>query len=285
MEVSTDWHSTLQYLGQISLFTILIPIFTAFCHRKYWNKPLKIAFLYCMATLGVNLIEQGFIWAVYTYADFFLPILNDWAITDTRFLQIFIYLKNFLLIGAFYTLIFPIKKIKKWIKRVVAVFTLIALIYYLFIEGYQRLGTISPLVHNLFILGFLGFLPVYYFWISQMESIRIPLRKSPYLWISTGLMIPNFIGLLLFGIGEHLYAHDFIIFCQFFSVKILCEIIGHLLIAIGFSYAYYVRFISLKLYPLSRFRQKASSEVAAPSYLRTHKMITSEKLPKTSQHW
>lgn len=233
MEVSTDWNSILQHLGQLSLFTILLPIGIALYRKKYLNKPLKVALLYCITTLGLN----------------------------------------FVFISAFYVLIFPIKKIKNYIKWIARILTTIAIVNYCFIEGYQSLGILNPLLHHLFIIGFLGFLPAYYFWISQMESIRIPIRKSPYLWISIGLMLPNLLGSILFGIGESLYEGNFILYCQFFSFKMLCEIIGHLLIAVGFSYAYYARFIRLTLHPYSHFLQKEKVNITSSNYLPTNKII------------
>ncbi len=234
----TYWHDVMMNFGRLTIITMALPVIVAILYKKYWNKALYAAFLFCLATLGVNLFEQALIWSINTYTDFFLPYLEYWEISNTFFLNILYYLKNLLLLGWFYSLVFPVKPFNSIILYASYILATAAIISY-FIEGYQNMGVVNPAIDTVFII----LLPLIYLWVSRKSSLRIPLKKNPYFWISLGLLVPNSLGLFLFFSGDYIHAKNYILYCQLFSVKNVFEIIGQVFISLGFIYAYHARFI------------------------------------------
>ena len=110
--VESWWNLFMVDFAAVSTATMIIPVLTAIYYRKHWNRALTVAFLYCIAALGLNLFEQGLIWAIDNYTDFFIPYLEYWKITNTFFLLILYHVVDFLLLGLFYSLIFPIPSFK-----------------------------------------------------------------------------------------------------------------------------------------------------------------------------
>jgi len=234
-----EWQDLMMFSSKMASFSILIPVVFGIKYKKYWNWPLYILFLYCILTFLFNWIELLFIWATGEYTSFFMPYLNDWKIYNTVFLQIFFVLKNLILLSIFYCSIFYIKKIKKLILFTGGFLSIIVTGNYFFYEGFRDFGVITPSINGIYIV----LLPLFYLWFSQRDSIRISLKKSPYFWISLGLFIPNFIGLFFYFSGNFIQQNNFTLFSQTRIVKNLFEILGYILIAVGFSYSYYARFI------------------------------------------
>ena len=234
------WLRFFLYFGRITVGAMVVPVFVALWYRKNWNRPLTIAFLYCLATFGVNLIEQVFIWASDNYTELMVPYLQYWEIDNTFFLTILYYVKNFLLLGLFYSLIVQNKFLSQIIRNAGYLLALSATINHFFIEGYKAFGVFNPAIDAIFMF----FLPLVYLWESQRSSLRIPLKKNPYLWFSLGIIVPNLVNLFLYLTGDYLYGSDVVLYSQLFSLKNGFEIIGQALISIGFINSYYVRFVS-----------------------------------------
>lgn len=235
------WNEFLVLFGQITTLTMLLPVVVALVVRKQWNKPLKIFFWYCLASFGLNVIEISLNWAVNNYFDFFKPALDYWEIEYFFFFTIFYYLKDFILLGLFYSLIFPIASIGSIILRISQVLALAALINYLFIEGYNVFGIFNPLADAIFLVV----LPLLYLWVSQRQSLRIPLRKNPYFWFSLGILLPNILALFIYFTGDYIHTTDFILYAKIYSVKNALEIVGQILICIGFLRSRYTKFITI----------------------------------------
>lgn len=143
------------------------------------------------------------------------------------------------MLGYFYHLIFPREVLRGNILKISYVLSIIFVFNYLFGEGYQDLGIFNPAVNALFII----LLPLSYLWFSRVHTLRIPLKRNPYFWISLGLVIPSLFGLFMYLSGDMLSRHYFIFFCQLQIVKLLFEVIGMLFVSLGFSLGGYVRFI------------------------------------------
>ncbi len=227
------------FFGRIALSTLIIPILIGFYQRRVLNKPLRFFLLYLVVGLTIALLEQIFIWSATKYYPILKPYLDYWKIEDTNFIQILYYLKNFALLGWFYSLLLP-KSLGIWVKRVSGLLFITALINYLFIEGYLVYGVFNPTADAIFCflspLIYLGFL-------YQNDSI-VPLSKNPYFWISLGLVVPNLLNLVFHFVGNKLIETDFILFAKLSIGKNGITIIGHILLAIGFYYARYVKFMS-----------------------------------------
>lgn len=239
----SNWNAFLILSGQLFVAAMLIPIITALIFRKEWNKPLEVFFWFLVVGLIGNLLELGFIWAtkIENYYHVFEDWLKEWEIYNTNFLSIIFYLKDFLLLGLFYSLIIPVKKLSRIIFWSGLIIALAALLNYCFIEGFREFGVINPGADAIFI----ALLPLLYLWLSQKQSLRIPLSKNPYLWISLGLLIPNLLSLFLYFTGNYVQKNDFILYAKFFVAKNAFEIIGLIFIAIAYAYARYVRFIDI----------------------------------------
>ena len=133
---------------------------------------------------------------------------------------------------------------KYWNKPLLAAF-----LYGVFTFGIKFLAFLNPFFHHLCLFSLFLLIPAIYFWTSQFHSIRIPLRKSPYLWIILGLFFSFPLSLFLFIAGTYLFGADSIIYYQLLSLKIVLDSIGYCLVAYGFSFAYYARFIRLSPFP------------------------------------
>ena len=78
-----------------------------------------------------------------------------------------------------------------------------------------------------------------------MES-KVPLVKNTYFWISLGLIIPNLIGLFLHFTGKKIETTDKVLFVKLNMVHDLFQIVGFILIAVGFYYARYTKYLPQK---------------------------------------
>lgn len=232
------WNDLLLFFARINIFSMLIPISCALIYKKYWNKPIKVIFGYCLITFLFNVGESSFIWACGVYSHIIVPYLKMWNISNTIFLQIFFYWKNFLLLSLFYSIIYP-KNNKRVYLYIGILLTVLVTINHMFLEGFREIGVINPTSNAIFIVV----LPLIYLWVSQKESLRIPLSKNPYMWISLGLFLPNLIGLFLYISGDYLYKIDFALYSQLHTMKNGFDIIGQILIAIGFMHSYFSRVI------------------------------------------
>jgi hypothetical protein len=233
------YNDLLIFYGRIALSTLIIPIIMGLWQGRVMNRPLRFFLFYLASGLTIALLEQLFIWSTTKYYPTLKPYLDYWKIEDTNFYQILYYLKNFALLGWFYSLLLP-NSVSIWVKRVSIFLLFAALINYLFIEGYLVFGVFNPIADAVFCfvlpLIYLGFL-------YQKDSI-VPLSKNPYFWISLGMVVPNLLNLIFQFIGNQLLETDFILFAKLTIGKNGITVIGHILLAIGFYYARYVKFMS-----------------------------------------
>ena len=220
---------------------IIIPILISLIYKKNWTLPLKVIFYYCLFTLLINFFEAIVIWTSIHHFEWIEPILAFLKTDNTTFLSILYYVKDFILLAWFFSLIYPSPPINRYIFWSGIILAIGSIINYLFIEGYREFGIFNPGADGIFIVA----LPILYLWTSQRQSLRISLKKNPYLWISLGLLFPNLLSLFLYFTGDYLYKSDIILYYKFFIAKNIFEIIGLILIAIGFSHARYARFISI----------------------------------------
>ena len=237
LEVS--YNDFLILFGQITIITMIFPVVVALIFKSFWNRPLKVIFLYVFVSFVLNLLENIFIWATTNYYESIKPFLDYFELSNTIFFTILYYLKDFLLLGRFYSLIFPFVPLNRSIYKLGWILSVAVIINFLFIEGYQNFGTFNPGADAIFSLV----LPLVYLWVSQQHSLRIPLRKNPYFWISLGLLFPKALSLFIFFTGDFLYQSDYILYVKILLIRNLFEIIGLALITIGFIYARYTRLI------------------------------------------
>jgi len=237
---SIYWDGILKQGASITTGSMIFLIIVALMYKKHWNRALLIAFWYYLATFLLNVLEKLILWSCKQNLDVCVPILDYWGITNTHWLSIFYLIKNYVFLGWFYMLIFPDKKIGKIIKWASIFIATASVINYCFIEGYQGIGVFNPAADMFFIVS----LPLLYLWYSQRESLRIPLKKNPYFWINMGILIPSLLGPFYYISGDHIYENDLKLFVILNTIKNGFEILGYVLVGIGFSKARYVRFVS-----------------------------------------
>lgn len=235
-EIEIYYNKILILFGRLNIASMILPIVIAIWMWKRLNKPLKVFLGYCVVTLLINLLEQMFIWSVDKYTDFWLPILRYWRIENTNFLQILYYLRDFTFLGWFYSILLPLHS-EIWVKRIAISLFFATLINYLFIEGYRVYGIFNPAIDAIF--SFV--LPLFYLWFLYQSFFHIPLYKNPYFWLSFGLIFINLLGLFLYFAGNKMQQTDFVLFAKVVIIKNCLEIIGRIILSIGFWYAPYVQ--------------------------------------------
>ncbi|MEM9917321.1 MAG: hypothetical protein AAF990_04455 [Bacteroidota bacterium] len=235
-----DWNNFYVFYGRITIAAMILPVLAALLFRRYWNRALYAAFWYFLMTFLLNVSEQIFIWSTGAYYESFKPFLDYFQITNTNFIKIFYYLKDFFFLGWFFSLIFSSSRLRSSVKWVSLLLILATSINYLFIEGYQGHGFFNPVINALYVI----LLPILYLWISQKSSLRIPLRKNPYFWISIGLFLPNLLALFLYFTGDYIYTTNYPLFVILSSIKNTFEMIGLVMVSFGFVNARFARFVT-----------------------------------------
>lgn len=224
--------------GRAYIVSMIIPIIAAVWERKVLNKPLKVFLWYIIILLLANLLEQAFIWAVNTWQEFFVPILQKAGIGDTNFLSIIYDLPAFAFLGWFYFLLLP-AKYSKWIKWIAISLFVAVLVNYLFIEGYQGYGKFNPNATAIFTFGAAFF----YLWHLYRSHLVLPLTRNPYFWLSFALIIPYLIGFFLYLVGDVTHEENYQLFVMMSVAKNFFLIIAQILMAVGFWRARYAKYI------------------------------------------
>lgn len=229
------WYDLLVVLSKYCTMMELLPIVIAFIYRKYFNDILKVFFFYALITLLLNSFEQFLIWISEFKDGYYFEMFG---LENTFFIQVFFYLKNFILIGWYYSLIFSSKTHKKTIQYITTVLTCFTVIF-LFLDGYKQFGLLMPCLNSIFLIV----IPLAYLWESQKNSIRISLVKNPHFWLSIGLIVPNVLLFFLYPTGQYIYETNSLLYWQLNTFRLLTFILGIIFISIGFSRAYFARFI------------------------------------------
>lgn len=225
--------------GKLTLATMILPIIVAFIKLKYLNKILKFFLYYCFATFSLNLLDILYIAAVNNYTDLF----DKWLIiTDgnVSFSMIIHQLKNFILLGWFYSRLLNEYSIGKWIWKLSLVLCTVVTISYIMEKGWKNYGVFGPTVEAIFLFT----VPLLYLWYLYKSNLAFPFTKNSYFWISFGLAVTNLIGLFLYFTGDIILKEDFCLFVRFSTVRNFIEMIAQILLAIGFYHAPYAKYVT-----------------------------------------
>jgi hypothetical protein len=224
------YNDLLTEIGQLTIVTMLLPVAVALVRYRQLNQPTRVFLGYLIATIGVNLIEQAFIWSVNTYTSFWLPYLTRWQIGDTHFLQILAYLKNFLLLGWYFGLVVP-ARLGRGVVGVSLALSLLALIDYLWMTGYNVPGVLTPTLNGVFTTS----LPMIHLWFLVRQDQKVSLYRIPYFWFSAGLILSYLFQLLFFFLGEKIYQTDFLLYVKLSIAGNFLRVLSQVLFAYGFS--------------------------------------------------
>ncbi|MEL6719068.1 MAG: hypothetical protein AAFO82_02565 [Bacteroidota bacterium] len=229
--------------GKVSTIFMLLPIVVAFLRIRYLNKALKVFLFYCIMTFIINSLDILYIYLVNNYTDQF----NEWLqFTDGNlsFSMILHQVKNFLLLGWFFNLLLEDHgyKMGEWVWKSSIFLSVSVSISYIVEEGWKNYGFFGPTSEAIFLFV----IPFLYLWYLYKSTLSFPVKKNPFFWISLGLATPNLIGLFLYFSGDAIREIDFCLFARFVTAKNGIDIIGQILLAIGFYYAPYAKYVTPK---------------------------------------
>ena len=224
--------------GSYAMFFLLLPILVALFRWKSLNKSLKIFFWFCVATLGLNLLELSYVHAVNNYTDFFMPWLKltNYSLT---FLFILYQIKNFAFLGWFFSDLLKKYDAGSWIKWLSIGLIVSSIIAYVLEEGWRNFGVFGPTTQAIYLF----IIPFFYLWYLFKNTLAIPIVKNPYFWISIGLITPNLIGLFHYFMADTLEEIDICLLARFTIAKNCFEIIGQILLCIGFWRATFAKYL------------------------------------------
>ncbi|MDX1941664.1 MAG: hypothetical protein SFU99_13985 [Saprospiraceae bacterium] len=226
--------------GRVNVATMIYPIILAFWNRNILNQPLKVFFIYCIATFCINLIEQLFILGWINNYEIVIEIVEYLDIENTNFMLILYHLKDFAFLGWFYSILMPFRY-SIWIKRIAFLLFIAALINYLFIEGYKGYGIFNPTTDAIFSFS----LPAIYLRYLYKNMLNVPISKNSYFWISFGLIFTNLIGFFLYLIGDTLHTYYYPLFTKLSISRNGFDMIAQVLLSIGFLYTPFAKYIPL----------------------------------------
>ncbi len=242
LELIKYYNELVKHYAIIVTAIMILPIIVALFYKNYWNKPLRFFFRFQLASFCINLFMQLFIWTIGHYRPFFVPYMDKWDIHDTNFISILSYLNNFALLGAYYVIVIKSERLSKSIKWLSIALFIAALINYLFIEGFRVYSFFNATASALYCF----IIPLLHFWFVFKTDTDVPIYRNSYFWLGLGLIIPNVIGLFLHFTGNKLYATDVVMYFKLSIVKYYFVMLAQVLIAIGFYYARYTKYLPEK---------------------------------------
>lgn len=229
----------LLFFGRVVIATMVIPIIAAMARWHFFTKKLKIFFFFCLVTFLLSITEIVLIWHVRKYyPTFWKPILTYLEIKDTNFFQILFHLRDFLLLGWFYSKVLAPQKVSNWVGKGAVILSAMSIVNYIFVEGYSEPGLFNPTADAVF--SFV--VPMIGLWYIYHGASKIDMYKNPVFWISIGLILPNLLGLFMFFTADFIQKEDFELYVKLMIFTNFFQIIGIILITIGFAHAYYMRF-------------------------------------------
>lgn len=218
-----------------------LPLVVGIIKRMYFNKALKVYWLFLLVSLLLYALEPAFIWMVKGNLEFWVPVLKACNISNTNFLRYTFHINNFTLLGWFLYLILKPRSVTMALTtRWLSVALLVAVtINYFFIQGHNVAGGFNSTVSALYCFV----LPLLSMWFIFNHESRVPLGHNPYFWINLGLIIPNILGIFLYFAGDILSNEDYEMYAWLNIAKYLIEILAQLLTALGFYYARNVKYL------------------------------------------
>jgi len=202
------------------------------------NTALKTFWSYLLAVVLYNFIEQGFIWSVTHYTNFWRPFLKEFQIGDTNFLNILSREIDYIILGIYYSKVLHGVYSKLILAISIALFGT-ALCVYFWVDGFRTFGNVNATINRLFLV----IIPTFHLWFLNKSAPVLNLSKNSYFLISVGLLIPNLFGLFLSFVGDKINQTDFILFVQLSLVRNALSAIGLLLFAYAFYQSKYIKYL------------------------------------------
>lgn len=223
------WNELFVVSGQFIIPFLFLPVIVGLLRWKHLDKPLRIFFYSLLVYVLLNVFDILYYIAAETYMDFFRPWLEftDYMVVFTLILY---QLNTFLLLGCFYTYLFPKPSSKVTLKVLSYGLALLAIIAFFFECGWRNYGTIGPITEAMF--RFL--VPLVYLWWLSQRHLGVKLTSMSYFWIALGLILPSLVGFLLFLIGNSLSTEQPTLFYQLSLLKNIFVISSAVFYSIAF---------------------------------------------------
>lgn len=221
--------------GKVVIYLMPIPIVAGLVNWRHLTSALRVFLAYCLLTFVLNL---GDLWYAQNAG---LPIFKYWlkiTHSNTAFSYILHALKNVILIGWFFQILFSQKQ-GIWLRLGIIVLSVSMLIGYIGEKGWQDLGYSYPLIETLFIC----IIPLVYLWTFSKKGLWISQSKNAYLIIAAGLAMVGVFTCLFFFIAPRVAIEDYCLFTRFAIAKNCFEILALLLYAFAFFQAPYARYV------------------------------------------
>lgn len=238
-KLEEEYNNILINFGLYSLFFIIIPIIFGIKKYRTLNKALVYILLFIVFEAIIELFLQGLIWISSTYLNLWLSIADLLNIDSTNFLSIFAYTNRFIILGFYFYEVLQNRQKAKLVLYASWLLMTIVTYDYFFITGHNNYSSFSQAL-----LSFYGLLmALLHLKYLYTENNKVPLNKNPYFWISMGLLFPNIMTIWLELFGSYLQEADFILYCQVSICYIVFYCIGMLLIARGFYFSRYAKYL------------------------------------------
>lgn len=238
-KLEEEYNNILINFGLYSLFFIIFPIIFGIKKYRTLDTALVYILLFIVFEAIIELFLQGLSWISSTYLNLWLSIADFLNIDSTNFLSIFAYVNHFIILGFYFYEVIQNRQMAKLILYVSWILMIIVTYDYFFITGHNNYSSFSQTL-----LSFYGLLmALLHLKYLYAENNKVPLNKNPYFWISMGLLFPNIMTIWLELFGSYLQEADFILYCQVSICYIVFYCIGMLLIARGFYFSRYAKYL------------------------------------------
>jgi hypothetical protein len=211
----------------------------SFAHSSIVWLAQMVGYLAILAVTELLLIEFIFIKSFVFYEDI-KPILTELQIQDTNFIGSISYFVRFIFLGLFFRDAIGDAFIKKFFQVAIILLVIFELVDVFVFKSYQGYDSLSSTTKNIFIIGGIGIFlyKFYHTYVGQVSFVQ-----NPYFWISLGLLLPAFCEIFLEFIFSKLYNTDEAMFYKWYIVRNISQVLGFVLLTVGFWKAKYLRFL------------------------------------------
>ena len=207
--------------GPLMILTSLVVVIIGLVRKKYISRDIYFFWKYRLTVLIINFIIWLFVWSVNNYYYHFKPFLDAFKIENNYFLSILMYLCDILFLGIFYSKLFK----SKVLRTLTFLHLFLAILIYIFIDGYHEYGTINALIINTLIL----FSSLLYIAFKFKEKLYKSILSNQYILISIGLFMPNLVRILFTIFANDLDKTNFVLYVKLKIASNFIDFFGYYL--------------------------------------------------------
>lgn len=240
-----DLKTYLTYIFYVLVFVNVVAGVVVWQKRKHFaNSSIvwlgqMIGYLSILAIMEWLLLDYIWVKSSVFYPDI-NPVFNRLQIQDTNFIGSISYFVRFVFLGLFFRDAIGDAFTKKFFQVAIILLVIFELVHVFVFKSYQGYDSLSSTIKNILIIGGVGLFlyKFYHTYIGQVLFVQ-----NPYFWISLGLLFPAFCEIFLEFIFSKLYNTDEAMFYKLYIVRNITQVLGFVLLAVGFWKAKYLRFL------------------------------------------